>query len=416
MRLIDVLSPPSPHSSFLMERVISNIDEVRAKINFLSDFVANPIAKKWFAKQLFLYIVNRLDDPEVIQQTNDSVSANSPSWVKSATSGNAPVYFVNLEFGMQVANRMTRLHEEIGNVLQWLNRKYGEGSTEGIFLNWEQALEKAMRGDGAETERDSSPNQRMEGEETLKKYDDGFEWVVLSTEECQKEEGRRMENCLTNNHYDISDTQIISLRDQNYKSRITAGIESGRMLKMIEGRATSIPNKKYSKYIMDLVNDSGFYINPRHRAGVFDSGTILLLMELEYFPEGPFLRPYENGETLKEYDNGYELRLHRPQEGNSSPAFAMLSSESDNTYRHIFVIDDGTLDRVVLTKNNYILSYSRVADDEDNHAIIKDAYRHLTENMGIRANVSFSDSGLSDVLEAYVPFQEAFLSWKMDSA
>lgn len=244
MRLIDILSLNPSH--FLTERAIINAKEVQKKVNELSTRIENDPARRWFASQLYKYLINV--ETWGAREVKD-IPPDAPTWVVKAAREGSPIYQYKFDRGVM---------ENIELIIQYINEVL-EQRVIAYSDDWMKLIRHA---------RDWSNNQLHlrkidEGTRLVKSYSSGYRWVEITNDEALKWEGGRMNNCLT--HSNISsyrDSRLFSLRNERDASKLLfdATYADNRSEDLVltdikQNCNQDLTNPKYNDYIIDIFKE-----------------------------------------------------------------------------------------------------------------------------------------------------------------
>jgi hypothetical protein len=148
--------------------------------------------------------------------------------------------------GYELINKFDAWKPKAEKLVKLLSTKAGEG----FNLKEYKTVDLALK--GLASEEDEEDFDVVEGNaEIIIKYDNGYYWIDLKTEECDRE-AERMGHCGR-----AFGSTMISLRDKKTQPHVTIDYdESEKTIKQIKGKQNTKPAAKYWAIIADFILDN----------------------------------------------------------------------------------------------------------------------------------------------------------------
>jgi len=217
MKFLTLMDTINEHQ-FLFERDVLNAPAIKQWIQDAAQRINNSNGKAWFQSQLFNYLINQSNDPQMIQPVTN-LPNDAPEWLIKKLQLGSPVYQITPSDDFV---------QKVSETIDWVNAWTTENPNSRINYTWDQAIRAAdawhkelARGKewGDETFDD-------EGIKTFHLYDDGYRWVDIQSEQCLNREGGRMGHCVGSYGGSVSSGQvrILSLRSPTNTPHVTVEI------------------------------------------------------------------------------------------------------------------------------------------------------------------------------------------------
>lgn len=284
----------------LMERDVINAPDVKAWVKQLAQRATSPTGQQWVVSQVFDYLINKVEDREMVYQVQD-IPAGSPDWLVAKMQAGSPLYQVQTtpEFATTVSG-----------VIDWVNEWTQEHPGARINYTWEQAVKAAdeWHKELAKGDQYSEEDPNDEGLATVKVYPDGMRWVIVRSKACLSREGGLMGHCVGGYYprVEAGEVMILSLRSAKNTPHVTIELDEPRLdwwneiiadlnrdqkqyqfdfmqyrpqdgdvigkINQIKGKQNKAPVQKYVPYVTDLITNLPFEFTSGGKSDLSNTG------------------------------------------------------------------------------------------------------------------------------------------------
>lgn len=245
----------------LLELNVANVDNVEKWIdNFLNliDAGNQPTILSWFKKQVRNYVLNNKEF--AIPYTPNQ---NDEEWMHKAVRRGEQIDIIHVD---------VEFENQLGHVYDWLRWLTEQNNIEAKRilqklprLTVPMAIQKSEQWTVWLNKQATSDEDR-EGLKTVMKFDDGYRFVKLMSQQCYDREGKVMQHCIAS--YFSKNSDIYSLRDAENEPHVTMEMY-GKDVMAVQGKQNKLPIKKYIPYIQKFIEKGNFEIVAGHKESGF---------------------------------------------------------------------------------------------------------------------------------------------------
>ena len=232
----------------LYARNIVNGNDVKDFLKETSKNITVPEIQKWINSNLKTYIQEYLETVNKVTRYNES----DPQWLKdSVENGTA----LEVEFKEEFRDKLSLILQYFESEEAELDKlsKLNFDAAFSKAMLWSRKVEKENKKKLAEIPED------LEGIEVVRRYNDGYFWVRLSTQKALNREGNIMNHCTKDEKQGYLDgikagtLEIFSLRDEKNIPHCTMEIQKKKIVKQIKGYSNGSIREKYVEKVKNFI-------------------------------------------------------------------------------------------------------------------------------------------------------------------